>query len=424
MSNNDDIDNDLDVEDFDDSGFDTYAQKGTLGDMWRNNPMVKIGVILAGFALVVGAIMLFGGGSSKEKISMTPGGSQVTEVPGASEVSESMRQSIEERNQQVLEDATRMGQSAIPMTADTAKGQLPLQQSDVTGEDPLERWRRMQEERIRQQEMVTQTKAAQPEAPKADTRTPAVNALSQSMVSQMQAVLENQQIGKVQHRGIADAKFLEELERKKLQKFQQQQQLMLANTAGTADEYENIFLPAGTIEYGQLLIEANTDAPGPVAAQIVSGPLKGSRILGSFRSTDQYITLNFSQIVIDGINYPVEAVAIDPGTTLPGMVTEIDRRYLKRIILPMAAEFISGLAAAVSESGTTTIVIEGGSVAQSSADKNGRQEVASGITAAGDEFADILKKEADNTRPMLRIASGTPIGVLFLRPVTDLEQTQ
>lgn len=422
MSNNDDFNNDLDVEDFDDSGFDTYAQKGTLGDMWRNNPMIKIGVILAAFAIVVGAIILFGGKDPKENISMTPTGSDVTQVPGAEPISKTMEDAINEKNLQNLEDATRGGGSAVPIPTDPVRGELGLQNDDTSDEDPLERWRRMQEERIRQQEMVAQTKAAQPEAPKPDTRTPAVNALSQSMVSQMQAVLENQQIAKMQYMGVADAKFLEEIEHKKLQKFQQQQQLMLANASSSAEEYENIFLPAGTLEYGQLLIEANTDAPGPVMAQIVSGPLKGSRVLGSFQSTDQYITLNFSQIVIDGINYPIEAVAIDPNTTLPGMVTEIDHRYFKRVILPMAAAFVSGLAEAVSESGTTTVVIEGGGIAQSESDKDNRQEVASGITEAGDELADILEDEADNTKPMLRIASGTPIGILFLGPVTDLEQ--
>lgn len=424
MSNNDDIDNDLDIEDFDDGGFDTFNQKGTLGDMWRNNPMVKIGVILAAFAIVVGAIILFGGSKPRENVSRVASPSDVTQVPGAEEVSESYRQSIEEANQAALEQAARTGSSAVPMPVDTAKGQLPLQNELSPEEDPLERWRRMQEERIRQQEMVAQTKAAVPEQPKPDTRTPAVNALSQSMVSQMQAVLENQKMGKVQHIAITDAKFLEEAERKKMQKFQQQQQLMLANAQGNGEEYENIFLPAGTLEYGQLLIEANTDAPGPILAQVVSGPLKGSRVLGSFKSTDQYITLNFNQIVIDGINYPIEAVAIDPNTTLPGMVTEIDNRYFKRIILPMAAEFVSGLAEAISESGTTTVVIEGGGIAQSSSDKNNEQEVASGIQAAGDELADILEDEADNTKPMLRIASGTPIGIFFLGPVTDLETTQ
>lgn len=424
MSNNDDLDNDLDIEDFDDSGFDTYAQKGSLGDMWRNNPMVKVGVILAGFAIVVGGIILFGGSDKKGNVSIAPSGSEVTQAPGVDEISETMKRSIEDRNIEKMEDAVRSGGSAVPMPTGPIKGDPGLQSENTGGEDPLDRWRRMQEERIRQQEMVTQTKAAQPEVPKADTRTPAVNAMSQSMVSQMQAVLQNQDIGKMQHKGIADAKFLEEVERKKIQKFQQQQQLMMTNNNSNQLEYENIFLPAGTLEYAQLLIEANTDAPGPVMAQIASGPLRGSRVLGSFQSTEEYITLNFTQVVIDGINYPVEAVAIDPNTTLPGMVTEIDRRYLKRIVLPMAAEFVSGLTRAISDSGTTTVVIEGGGIAQSTADKTSKQEVASGISAAGDELADILEDEADRTKAMLRIASGTPIGILFLSPVSDLDQVR
>ena len=54
MSNNDD--NDMDVENFDDGGFDDFSKKNSLGDMWKNNPMVKIGVILAGLAVVGGAL--------------------------------------------------------------------------------------------------------------------------------------------------------------------------------------------------------------------------------------------------------------------------------------------------------------------------------------------------------------------------------
>lgn len=423
MSNNDNIDNDLDVEDFDDGGFDDYSQKGSLGDVWRNNPMVKIGVILAAVALVIGAIILFGGGSKEKNPSVVASGSSVTEAPGTSELSQTMQDAIQEANDQRTENALRTSGSAIPTPIEPSKDTLPLQMDNSAGEDPLERWRRLQEERIRQQEVIAQTKPSQPEAPKVDTRTPAVNALSQSMISQMQAVLQNQTIPKPQFKPITPVAYLETLEQKKMAKFMQQQQMM-ANTQGTAGEViENIFLPAGTIEYGQLLIEANTDAPGPVIAQIVSGPLRGSRVLGSFQSTDRYITLNFSMVVIDGINYPIQAVAIDPDTTLPGMVSEIDHRYFKRIVLPMAAEFVSGLASAVSQSGSTTIYIDGGNAVQSQGSKNSRQEVASGLEAAGDELADILDEEADNTQIMLRVAAGTPLGILFLAPVTDLAQT-
>ena len=423
MSNNNDLDNDLEVENFDDGGFDDYSKKGTLGDLWRNNPMVKVGVILAAFAIVVGGIILFGGRTTPPPISQVNSAKDINETPGTSEVSQTMREAIEEKNIQNVEDAARTGGSAIPIPVDPAKGALPVPLEEANGEDPLERWRRMQEERIRQQEMLAQAKPPEvQQAPAVDTKTPAVNALSQSMMSQMQAILQNQTIPATQHKKITDVNFMEEVERKRaerLGRLQQQQQLLSGNARYSSDQVENILLPAGTIEYGQILIEANTDAPGPILAQIFTGPLKGARVLGSFQSTDEFIMLSFSMIIIDGINYPVQAVAIDPDTTLPGVITEIDHRYFKRIILPMAAEFVSGLAEAMTESGSTSIFIDGNTVAQSTSNKSQREEVASGISEAGEALSDILDEEADKTKPMLRVASGTPVGILFVSPVTD-----
>ncbi|PZO88810.1 MAG: type IV secretion protein DotG [Micavibrio aeruginosavorus] len=424
MSNNDDLDNDLDVDNFDDTGFDDFSKKGTLGDVWRNNPMVKIGVILAAFAVIVGGVILFGGSDDQLPVSQLSGPQDVNEAPGSSQISETMRQSIEDVNIDNVEDATRTGGSAMPIPTDTSKGVLPIPMEENGDEDPLERWRRMQEERVRQQEMLAQTQEpAQPQAPPVDTKTPAVNALSQSMVSQMQAVLQNQQIPKPNYKRITPNNFLEELENKKFQQYQQQQQQLAAMGGMQTNsdlQVENILIPAGTIEYAQLMIEANTDAPGPVMAQIVSGPLRGGRVIGSFQSTEEYLVLSFNMVVIDGINYPVQAVAVDPGTTMPGLITEIDRRYFRRVVLPAAAAFVEGLTEAVSESGSTTIFIDGNTVSQSTSDKDNRQEVASGIAEAGQELSDILDEEADRTRPMLRVASGTPLGILFVSPVSDV----
>lgn len=423
MSNNDD--NDLDVENFDDAGgFDDYSKKGTIGDLWRNNPMVKVGVILAAFAIIVGGIILFGGSDDKLPESQLSGTSEISEAPGTSEVSESYRQSVEDKNIQMIEDAARTGGSAVPIPIEPPKGVMPVPVEEESGEDPLDRWKRMQEERVRQQEMLQQAQPTEPTAPPpVDTKTPAVNAMSQSMATQMQAILQNQKIPEPRFKKITGVDFIEQVERKKQDKIDRAQQKALeAQQAAAAlnnEQVENIILPAGTIEYGQLLIEANTDAPGPVLAQIVSGPLRGSRVLGSFTSSDEYLTLNFSQLVLDGISYPIEAVAIDPDTTLPGMITEIDHKYFKRVILPMAAEFVSGLADAISESGTTSVYISDSSVTQSSSDKNDKQEVASGVSEAGDKLSEILDEEADRAEPMLRVAAGTPLGVLFVAPVTD-----
>lgn len=432
MSNND-LDNDLDVENFDEGGFDDFSKKNSLGDVWRNNPMVKIGVLLAGFAIVVGGIILFGGKEDALNPSAVSGGTEINEAAGTSELSATQREAFEETNAERAEDATRTGGSAMPTPIEPAKNPLPIPVEEASGEDPLERWRRMQEERIRQQEMLAQAQTqqqSQTAQPPVDTKTPAVNALSQAMVTQMQSILGSQGIKPPNFKKITSVNFIEEKKAKQMAEMQQQQQMAMTapatgtDQAGGAEQVENILLPAGTIEYGQLLLEANTDAPGPVLAQVMSGPLKGARVIGGFQATDEYLVLNFNTIVIDGINYPAQAVAIDPGTTLPGLITDIDHKYFKRIILPMAAEFVSGLADAISESGTTSVYISDSSVTQSSEDKSSQQEVASGINAAGEKLSEIMDEEADKARPMLRVASGTPIGILFVGPVSELAAGQ
>ncbi len=416
---------DLDIENFDDGGFDDYNKKGTLGDLWRNNPMVKIGAILAVFAIIVGGIILFGGDKADVATSVVSAPKDVTEAPGTSEISSTMEQSIQDKNAENVEAAARSGGSAMPIPTQPSKGALPLPMEEAGQEDPLERWRQMQEERVRQQQAMTQ--AMPPEQamqPPVDPNAPAVNALAQSMVSQMQSVLQEQKAPKVNKKEITPVTYLEDLEKKKQQTKATQMAAQSALTNTADDSVQNILVSAGTIEYGQLVLEANTDAPGPVMAEIMSGPLMGSKILGSFKSTDEYLVLSFQTIVIDGIDYPAEAVALNPDTTLPGVITEIDRRYFKRVILPMAADFIEGLTEAISESGTTSVFISDSNVTESTQDKDSKQEVASGVTEAGETLSEILEEEADKTKPMLRVASGTPIGILFLAPVLDTTNAQ
>lgn len=425
----DDIENEFDTDDFDtgdfdDDGFDDLNdQQGTLGDLWRNNSLVKIGVILTAFAFLIGGVLLFG-----EKEERTPGSrvgpsQTITEAPGGpNEASASYREAVEQENMRRTEEAERNQNSVMPTPIGVIKSPLNLQLDEPEEEDPLERWRRMQEERIAQQQIEVQQNSGQPPPVEVDTRTPAINALALAMSQQMEGVLGNQQIKGANILPVATMGYLEALAEKERQEREAalaEQNKLLGNVVG--DDF-NILLPAGTIEYAQLITEANTDIPGPILAQIVTGPLKGGRLIGTFSSTDNYLTLNFNAIVLDGIDFAVNGVAIDPETTLPGVVTDIDRRYLKRVILPMAAEFITGFTSAIADSGKTTIVVngsDGSSTTTTSGVNNSSQEVASGVAEAGEALAEILDEVVGNTKPLLRVRAGTPIGVLFVSPVID-----
>lgn len=424
----DDIDNefndDFDAEDFGDDGFDDLADQGvTLGELWRNNVFVKVGVILGALALLILGIIIFGGGSDRNPDSKVARSTDLTEAPGSSEVTEVYRQAIEEENNRRIEDAIRQNDSAVPTPVEPPKGTVPLQFEEPDEEDPLERWRRMQEDRLRQQQLQVE-EAAPPPVPEEDTRTPAVNALAQAMSQQMESVLSNQQIKPPNLLSIADLGYLEglvEKERARREAELERQRQQLANLGLTTTGDVKILLPAGTIEYAQLITEANTDAPGPVLAEIATGPFKGGRLIGTFDSTDNYITLNFNTVVLDGLDYSASAVAIDPNTTLPGLVTDIDRRYMQRVLLPAAAAFVTGFTQAIADSGRTSVTIAGDTVTESTSNQNlsRDQEVASGIAEAGEQLGEILEDETDDIEPLLRIRAGTPIGVLFISPVLD-----
>lgn len=433
----DEIENEFDTGDFDSDGFDDdgfddggfddlNSQKGTLGDLWRNNPIVKVVVILGAFFLLVVGIIIFGGKKEDPLKSAVGRGSDLTEAPGSAETTETYRQAVEEENTRRIEEAVRQNESAVPMPVEPPKGSLPLQFEEPPQEDPLERWRRMQEERIRQQQVIVEPEPDAPPPAEVDTKTPAVNALAQAMSQQMESILGNQQIKGPIIQPVATLAYLEDLQEKERARLEEL--LARQQGQGTGEEIDElrILLPAGTIEYAQLITEANTDAPGPILAQIVTGPLKGGRLIGTFTATDNYLILNFSAIVLDGIDYAANGIALDPDTTLPGVVTEIDRRYLTRIVLPAAAEFITGFTEAVADSGQTSVTINNadGSVTEtvSNTSTDDDQEVASGIAEAGESVAEILEEIADSTQPMLRVAPGTPIGVLFVNPVVDQPQ--
>lgn len=409
---NEDDDINLDMEDdsFDDFG----EQKNTLGGMINDNPMLKIGLIAGAVIVVFGGIILLGGNDGQVDQSVIGSGADVSAPPGTEAASQDYVDAVREVNERDVEEAQATGGSALPTPIEPPVGVLTLPEQEEEEEDPLQRWRRLQEERLERE--LEQTQTVDPE-PVVDTgRGEAIAGMAELMSQQMQAILDSRE-NRLTHTPVTTESTFDE---------------MMAPPPGEEGEaggdlaedalIQEILLPAGEIAYAQLLTEANTDAPGPVLAQIMSGPLKGNRILGSFEAQRDVLTLTFNTVVVDGKSIAVDAIALDPDTTLPGLATEVDNRYLARVLLPAAAAFVEGAAEAVAESGRTTITIQGETVAQETSEADDEEEIASGIEEAGQELREIIDEEVDDIEPMIRIDVGTPMGILFLEPVVRQEE--
>ncbi|HBH26503.1 MAG TPA: hypothetical protein DDX54_03780 [Rhodospirillaceae bacterium] len=395
----------------------------TLGDMWRESGPFKAGVIGGAIALLIIWFVLFGGSTPDVGPAGAPPASNVEQTVGTGgPLTEEMQSRLVEQERQRVEAALAGAGSVVPNPPGAPPVGLGLGEDTGPETDPLQRWRDLQS-RAQQTEPVgsaqqvpTSVAAAQPEA------SLAIGAMSGAMSDQMTSILGSRTVPEVRVLQINSKSWLES--RREAQAAAEAQAAEAAAQAAQAGAQvaapQKILVPAGEIEYAQMLTEANSDIPGPVLAQVASGPLKGARLIGQFQvKSDKFLAITFQTAVIDGVATQIDAVALDPDTTLPGMVTDIDHRYLRRIILPSAAAFVEGFAQAVADSGRTTVTVDGSTVIEESNSTTNTQEVNAGIAEAGQEVGDILSDIANDTEVMVKVHAGTPMGVLFLAPVVE-----
>ena len=415
----DNLDDDIDL----DESFDDFESKGGDGKTaLMGNPAVKIGAIVGAALILFFIVSSLGGGDEKIADSYVGGGADVSSLNTDSDkITPAYTEAIRDLNEADIERAIATGDSSLPVPIDPPVGSIdPI--DDEPEEDPLERWRRLQQERLdrelQQQQALEVTEISGiTDAERAEALAQeqlALENLAGIMSEQMSSILDSKAGITVSSVRLTDPAFLEKMIEEEEEEAAEAAAAANAQAEATPT---NVLVPAGRIIYAQMLTEANTDAPGPVLAEIMSGALKGSRILGSFEAQESVLTLSFNTVIYNDQNLNIDAVALDPNTTLPGLATEVDRRYWQRIVLPAAASFVEGLTSAIAESGRTSVTIQGETVAEETEETSNDQEVASGVAQVGEELGEILDEIADEAEVLIRIETGTPFGLLLLEPV-------
>jgi len=441
-------------DDFDnyDEGFEDFNENKSIKDAWNENPMLKIFAVVAGIVLLITAIVIFSGGDPEQDSRVGRGVDQRETLGG--EISQNYEEALREVNNQRLQDAVQTGGSAIPMLINpeeqellTATEELP----PVLDFDPLANFRSAvapeEPEVVQEPEpvLVAPEQVFTPQAVQQPVPAPspeAIQALAQAMAQNVSDILGHHSPTAPRIQIVTPEDFLDTSAADGGGRFvdtdgdgfpdTQLNNFSTANTTGfpsqdfisapqNAPVVETVLVPAGTINYGQVLIEANSDIPGPVLVQLVSGPLAGARLIGDFNvANDRALVLSFTSIVVDGLNQPVRAIAIDPATTLPGVATEVDNRYFTRVLLPAAARFLEGIGSAIAEDTQTTVTVSGDTVIEEQDALDFEQEIGRGVEEAFEEVADFMEDEADEARPLVRVAPGTPVGIFFTQPVLEV----
>lgn len=177
---------------------------------------------------------------------------------------------------------------------------------------------------------------------------------------------------------------------------------------------EPSFIRAGTVVPALLMGSLSSDSPGPVLAQITSGPLSGTRLIGSFSSTGKVLMIKFSTLSKPGMGtFGVNAVAVDDNYST-GLATDVNNHSIRRFVLPTLAAFIKGYGEAYGRSGSTVVIGPGGSTITQDA-LTAEQARRAALGEAGTIMTENLTRAGD-IPPTVKVdcEGGCPIGLLFL----------
>ena len=393
-----------------------------LAHAWRARPLFKLLVLMTAVGAVVAAsVSLFSGHDSADHshIAAPP---NLNIAPGGP-VSPYMKQQTDLANEQRSKAALEKGGSSMPTPIGQATDVGDLM--DNKGKNDALNELRAEVEMLQKQQVQQQQVQQKVQAPVQPQRAPEQfdDSLGQAMQHQMSLMMEGWKPQGVKQVTVTKTDAAS---------------LAAANgtgsgtdsnaaTAAAAAALNNpttalkTIVPAGTVSYAQLLVEANSDVPSPILAQIVSGPLSGARAIGAFQVANgynDYLVLQFNLADRKGVQYRINAVALDPDTTLGGMATEVDQRYFSRVVLPAAAGFLQGLGSAMGQGNTTTTTTGDFAVVQQG--KEGLQQgVFQGLGQAAQTAAQFFQQQANVTHPLVRVAAGTPMGLFFVSAVYD-----
>lgn len=425
MTNNlDQFDQSPDFEDSTEEGARKKGMGANLAEAWRTRPVIKLVVLLLGLGILIFVVMSLTASKPEDEISRVQPAPPIVEAPGG-KASPDFIAAQAQANEQRTKEAAAQGGTALPTPLPS--GMSPEQRKEG---DPLVEFRaemkRQKEEQQRQiQALQQQNQQQQQVVLQQDQQVQ--EKIGTSLTQQMTQLAE---LWKPKSMNVVPG--AEDVSSTRSQVAASPgPSPASASPGGVARQTVSSTAPvntkkkplisAGTVNYAQMLTEANSDVPGPILAQILSGPLSGARAIGSFEVANDLMTLAFRTAVLKGKEYKIDTIALDPDTTLGGMATEVDHRYFSRVVLPAAAAFVSAFGRKLSEKPTDTVVTQGGTVITTQAENGIEEGLYEGVGSAGQTIATFLTQEGANTKVLVRVAVGTPMGLFFTKSVCSGE---
>lgn len=194
-----------------------------------------------------------------------------------------------------------------------------------------------------------------------------------------------------------------------------------ATPNGTGTSTNNVTVTplakAGTIFNAVIETSVNSDEDSPVLARIVSGPLKGTRLIGTFKNLGEKVAVVFNTANIPTLDKSVRlnAYAVDTKTSRTAMADDVNHHYFLRYGVLLATSFVSGYAQALQQNNqTTTVTPLGGVVTVPNGNLSSKDINKQALGQVGNQVANDVKQQYNNLRPTIYVNSGTAVGILLM----------
>ncbi|MBA4695841.1 MAG: type IVB secretion system protein DotG/IcmE [Legionella sp.] len=194
--------------------------------------------------------------------------------------------------------------------------------------------------------------------------------------------------------------------------------------AGQLRPERRAMIKMGDILFAVLDTSINSDEPGPILATIVSGKLKGAKLIGSFTLPKQgdKMVINFNAMSIPGAprSMGISAYAIDPDTARTALASRSNHHYLLRYGSLFASSFLEGFGNAFQSANTTvTIGGTGGGnnvTVQNGINRSALQNAVIGLATLGKSWGQAAQQQF-NRPTTVELFSGSGLGILFTQDV-------
>lgn len=329
----------------------------------------------------------------------------INATQGGAPVSEAYNEALAEADRQRREEALRTGGSALP----TVRGQDEDIVNPIIVEEPAPVTVETPKPVIVAKPLNIETtyNTPPPVMPVQPMRQVDEKALG-DFLAQMQSMVANP--------GAANVAYYHEGLEEQVDASQDPQ--MIANVGTGVDPDVPL---AGTILYGEMLNRANSDAPGPVLARILQGPLTGATLIGEFQVGQDALVITFNRMKIEdpkgrdqGRVVEINAVAVDTRYIGTALATKVNRHLFQKIAFAASTAFLQGLGQAIANSGTTTTINPIGGVTQTTPELDFNEQLLVAGGAAAGQTGRVLNDIYGNRPTTVIVDMGTPIGLLFL----------